>query len=333
MKPYYPILAVLVFALFLTFVRFTPALAQNDPLFINSGQSLGAETGNGVALGDLDGDGDIDAVVANEVSPPNDANQVWCNQGEGTYTAGPVIGTVSGHDVALGDLDGDDDLDAVIAGDPSNQVWINQGATEGCTSIDFEAGQSLGMAAGYSVALGDVDNDNDLDVLLAGNSNEIWLNNGNGSFTAGPTFPFVFSDAAILAHLDANRFLDVVIGDSATGEMNQVWWNNADWTPGPGTFTPGPLLPTENLIHDIAAGDLDGDSRLDLFFVGSAQNQIFWNGGSRTFTTTGTLSPTANSYAVALADLDIDGDLDGVVAALPATPTASGATKAAASFL
>ena len=56
-----------------------------------------------MALGDLDGDGDLDAVIASR------ANQVLINDGTGTFTEAasqPPVWTYS-FDVALGDLDGD----------------------------------------------------------------------------------------------------------------------------------------------------------------------------------------------------------------------------------
>src|SRR5690606_13588823 len=94
----------------------------NGVIFANSGQGLGGETGNDVALGDLDGDGDLDAFVANDYSEFGEANQIWLNNGNGQFAAGATLGTNDGHAVALGDLDGDGDLDALVAGDTSGQV-------------------------------------------------------------------------------------------------------------------------------------------------------------------------------------------------------------------
>ncbi|RKZ78144.1 MAG: hypothetical protein DRR19_26920 [Candidatus Parabeggiatoa sp. nov. 1] len=50
--------------------------------FIDSGQSLGSFSSTSVTLGDLDGDGDLDAWVANL----SQANRVWLNDGSGTFT-------------------------------------------------------------------------------------------------------------------------------------------------------------------------------------------------------------------------------------------------------
>jgi hypothetical protein len=294
------------------------ALAGSD-IFVNSGQSLGGETGNGVALGDLNGNGYLDAFVANNYSSIGpEANQVWFNDGNGYFTAGPTLGNFDGYAVALGDLDGDGDLDAVVGGSEGNIVWINQGGAQGGQPGTFVSGAMLG-AAGYGITLGDVDNDGDLDALVVGNSNQLWLNNGNATFNAGPAFP-VFSRAAVLADLDGDGWLDALIADSASGPANQVWWNDGNWNPGPGSFTPGPLLPMENLVNGVAVADLDGDGRLDIFLASAGPNQLFWNEGERTFSTAGPLPVNDNSSAVALADVDGDGLVDAVVGNTSAQP-------------
>ena len=104
-----------------------------------------------VALGDLDGDGDLDAMVANQNQP----NIVWNNDGNGTFTnSGQALGNGISLSVALGDLDGDSDLDAMVANqNQPNTVWTNDvepiatGAccvTSGCTINTETACTELG---------------------------------------------------------------------------------------------------------------------------------------------------------------------------------------------
>ena len=105
----------------------------------------------GVALGDVDGDGDLDAVVGNN----NDrTNAVWINDGNGTFiNSGQALGNSPSRSVALGDLDGDGDLDAMVANTGANIVWINDGAGN-----FTDSGQRLGRkSVSLSVALGDLD--------------------------------------------------------------------------------------------------------------------------------------------------------------------------------
>ena len=95
------------------------------------------DVGLHVELGDLDGDGDLDAFTAN-----SGANRVWINDGAGVFTdSGQGLGDHLSHGVDLGDLDGDGDLDAFVANgdDEANRVWVNDGS--GSFS---EGGQLLG---------------------------------------------------------------------------------------------------------------------------------------------------------------------------------------------
>ena len=91
--------------------------------FTNSGQALGNSVSYSVALGDLDGDGDLDAMVGNYGQP----NTVWTNDGTGTFTDSmQAFGNSNSYSVALGDLNGDGDLDAMVANyNQPNTVWTN----------------------------------------------------------------------------------------------------------------------------------------------------------------------------------------------------------------
>jgi len=107
--------------------------------FHDSGQRLGNSGSFDVALGDVDGDGDLDAVDA---SPGSPGSRVWRNDGGGTFTdSGQSLGNQFSPGVSLGDVDGDGDLDAFMANGwmiPS-QVWLNDGS-----GTFTDSGQELG---------------------------------------------------------------------------------------------------------------------------------------------------------------------------------------------
>ena len=80
----------------------------------------------GLALGDVDGDGDLDAWAANGER----IDRLWLNDGAGTFVdSGQALGNYHNGDVAFGDFDGDGDLDAFVGGRSSmtSTVWMNDG--------------------------------------------------------------------------------------------------------------------------------------------------------------------------------------------------------------
>jgi len=90
--------------------------------FTDSGQILGSNKSIGIALGDLEGDGDLDAFVANY----SQGNRVWLNVGSGNFLdSGLSLGSNKSRSVALGDLDEDGDLDAFVANADRNRIWLN----------------------------------------------------------------------------------------------------------------------------------------------------------------------------------------------------------------
>ncbi|MDH4138491.1 MAG: VCBS repeat-containing protein, partial [Anaerolineae bacterium] len=73
-----------------------------------------------------DGDGDLDAFVANRAG----VNKVWLNNGTGIFTETQSLGSADSLGVALGDVDSDGDLDAFVANfgyadGEANRVWLN----------------------------------------------------------------------------------------------------------------------------------------------------------------------------------------------------------------
>ena len=91
-------------------------------------QSIGATfSRRGAALGDLDGDLDLDAYVPSNSS--GDVDEVFLNNGAGLFTnSGEALGSYASRAVALGDVDGDLDLDAMIGDNGANKLWKNNGA-------------------------------------------------------------------------------------------------------------------------------------------------------------------------------------------------------------
>ncbi len=280
--------------------------------------------GASVSLGDLDRDGDLDAFIVSW----DDPGKVWLNDGSvqggtpGTFSdTGQNLGDAGGWDVALGDLDGDSDLDALIAMDEANTVWLNDGG-----GAFTDTGQRLGDAYSAAVGLDDVDGDGDLDALTAGwdEPARVWLNDGTGVFTdSGQTLSpsYTHIHGMTLGDMDGDGDLDAFL----SGAPNQIWFNDGGVQGG----TPGVFHESEQQLRSLAGdtvalGDLDGDGDLDIYLaVGDwtgSDDKVWLNDGGLQggtpgqFTDSGLPLSDFFSGGIGLEDLDGDGDLDAFVA-------------------
>jgi FG-GAP-like repeat len=287
-----------------TRVTWYVGLAPSSGLFVDSGQSLGNTNSRGVSLGDVDGDGDLDAFVGTE----GQGIRVWLNDGSGLFVdSGQSLGSDHSYSVSLGDVDGDGDLDAFVAnyyGEP-NRVWLNDGS-----GVFSDSGQSLGGSQSILVTLGDVDEDGDLDAFVANNNqpNRVWLNDGSGNFTdSGQTLGNNGSHSASLGDVDGDGDLDAFVGNYGG---NRVWLND-----GSGLFTDSGQSLGSDSSEYVSLGDVDGDGDLDAFIANLGEpNRVWLNDGSGTFTDSGQSLGSAHSHSASLGDVDGDGDLDAFVA-------------------
>ncbi len=133
------------------------------------------------ALGDLDGDGDLDALVGRSTGA-----QLWINQGgaqhgkPGTFAAsGQRLPDMNdaGEAVFLADLDGDGDLDALLGGKTQAAIWWNDGP-----GGFRDSGQRLRYSERHGLAVGDFNGDGHMDVFAAAYDAgfQLWLNPGDG---------------------------------------------------------------------------------------------------------------------------------------------------------
>lgn len=164
------------------------------------------EAGMGVAAGDVDGDGDTDLLVSHL---DRETNTLYVNDGDGffedrTQKSGMARPSwdVTGFGLAWFDLDNDGDLDLAVANgavkslehlvrakDPfplhqKNQLFENLGDGR-FADITGRAGDAFAHSeVSRGLAVGDIDNDGDADLLVANNNGPVrLLRNGRGDGT------------------------------------------------------------------------------------------------------------------------------------------------------
>lgn len=277
---------------------FRAGVTSGSGVFADSGQTgLGNTYKNRV--GDLDGDGDLDAYVLDTTG----TNRIMLNDGNGVFTTSQTLGNFASYDVRLGDLDSDGDLDAFATGELylNDRVWLNDGTG------NFSAGQVLADHATLSVDLGDLDGDGDLDAYIGTREvNRVLLNDGNGNFTdSGQDIGNTPSRKVAIGDVDSDGDLDLVSGNP--DNPDRIWLNN-----GSAVFTDsGQMLGSFN-SRGIELGDLDGDGDLDLVIAHRlAGNEILLNDGG-VFTDSGQRLGDHDTWGIALGDIDADGDLDAI---------------------
>jgi len=268
-------------------------------------------------LTDIEGDGDLDVVVAVQY----DDSILWYENtdGQGTFSSARYVSNAVDYPgpLAASDLDGDGDQEVLaILEDPP---------TGPTTAVYFENVDGLGtfgVAQSIddgdwmgSIRTADLDGDNDQDVLIASSLSSTgpgvrWYENANGLGAFGTPLLVTLdaSGAATAVDIDGDGHLDVLASGEGYNEI--IWCRN---TNGLGSFGPSRLIVADVADPKSVRGvDLDGDGDQDVLAESNGNPGTVWFenlDGPGDFSAPQIIAPLMNQPGD-VADLDGDGDLD-----------------------
>ena len=186
-----------------------------------------------IAFADIDGDDDSDLLITGFNNSLIPISKLYTNNGDGEFSEvknTPFEG-VGFSSIAFSDIDGDNDVDILIAGskiENNETLAITELFTNNGNGVYTKnSNNTFDGLYSASVAFSDVDNDGDQDLITTGGTNygyrisNLYLNDGNGIFTSLTPTPFedLYIGSIAFADVDGDTDQDVLI----TGEGNYTF--------------------------------------------------------------------------------------------------------------
>jgi len=264
------------------------------------------------ALGDIDGDGDIEVVVGSSWDGGKRGKlYVWHHNGSIVEGWPKEAGSYDGFSTpALGDIDGDGDLEIVVGlyHISSEQGKVYAWHHDGSTVKGWPRYTRDGVSS--SPALGDIDGDGDMEVVVGSYDNNVYAWHHNGSTVKG--WPRTTGDGVmsspVLGDIDGDGDLEIVVG--SWDDKVYAWHHDGSIVEG------WPKTTGRSIWSSPALGDMDKDGDIEVFICSYDGKVYAWHHDGSTVkgwpkTTDGGIY--SSCYSPALGDIDGDGDIEVVV--------------------
>ena len=328
---------------------FITQLYINDGLgyfSLTTGNAFDAYTASSLAFSDIDGDNDLDLLLTGHtISPYILAIELFVNDGIGNFTIlqGTNFTPVQQSSIAFVDIDNDNDQDLIISGNNGvggNYILItDMYVNDGSGNFNLLSGTPFTKVYGGSIAVADIDGDNDNDLLITGDSIDvinntynhifkIYLNDGLGHFTfdAGTPNTDLLSSCIAFADIDGDNDKDLLVSGIRYVNTTQIFPTKLYINDGLGGFSYVSNTPFLNLFRStVAFADVDGDNDQDVFIGGyhiaetsseisNPNSSLYVNDGTGNYSLlNSTIFPSIYSGSVAFSDVDGDSDQDLII--------------------
>jgi len=292
---------------------FVGLLTAGTGQFIEAPQFQVGTNPQAVAVGDFNADGKPDLAVINSTS---DTLSILLGNGDGTFrTKSDYVTGITPQGVVVADFNGDGAKDVAVSNSASNKVSIFLGNGDGTfqAKVDYATGNKpIGMAAG------DFNGDGHPDLVVTDamdGSVGVLLNNGNGTFKAFVPYNTGFNPSSVVVRdFNGDGKLDIATtnNNNNSGDMVSILLGKGD-----GTFSFQLQYGTGKHPVSIAAGDVNGDGKLDLVVAEQSGNtvSVLLGNGDGSFSANVDYNTAPFPTGVTLGDFDGDGYLDIAVTA------------------
>jgi hypothetical protein len=270
------------------------------------------------AAGDLDGDGDTDLIVGNTGDNITVGQKIFrssvsimINKGDGTFK--DRVDYISGkkpNEIILADFDNDDDLDLATSNEAENNISVHLNQGDGkFDDLVYYPITSTGYHPPNSLSHCDIDNDGDIDILVALPATDtisILFNAGDGTFNKYENYLVGYLPRVVFpADFDKDNNIDLA---TANREDDTVTIAFNDGFGGFGKYS-------EYGVHGWPRGldstDLDGDGDFDIVVANYDGALTIWrNNGDGTFSNRMDYKLGVETFSVHAEDFDKDSDMD-----------------------
>nr|WP_299170563.1 CRTAC1 family protein [uncultured Allomuricauda sp.] len=288
--------------LFFILTFYAAKLAAQDFSFKSSDLAAPEQGSRGVSIADLDGNGFLDIVVANQVdSTLLLGNTILFNDGN-KFSRIPIAENkvqAWSESVHTADVDNDQDLDIFFTtqfGVP-NLLYLNNG--EGNFSVGTAGDLTSDDTNSPGACWCDYDLDGDMDVFVVNRDGEddiLYVNNGGGTFKKKNSGPWKDNKgdgrACAWGDLNGDGYPDLYVTNfvvKSNGKFTGKHRNYLYWGSAKGEFTEqtkGVLVEELNASYGVSFVDYDSDMDLDIYITNvsvSDENALYQNSGSGVF--------------------------------------------------
>jgi hypothetical protein len=167
-------------------------------------------------------------------------------------------------------VNGDGFLDAIVLNGDTNRIWLNNGRGQ-----FLESRQNVGVGENIDLAVCDIDNDGDKDIVIAKGAwgkkpkgIEVWINDGKGNFSKSQSIGDYDGYGIAVGDFNHDHYSDLVVVNGPN-QQNQIFLNDKY-----GHFYDS-KIDIGSGGNKVAVCDLNHDNLLDIIIIGNENTKVY----------------------------------------------------------